>query len=896
MTLLETKLYVGDLPAEHLARPVLMARLRAGLWRRVTTITAPTGYGKSHALSELFSTLRRPCVRVSLDAGDDPTGAFWELVGRALDRLLDDEEGHEGDERHLPLGRGWLDALIPRLNRLGRLGSDRLLALDDVHALRDQDTLRSLEFFVDHLPSNLHVILSGRSLGPLPLARWRARNELSEIDPRELRFDLDETRSYLLARLGARPSDSRLSDDKIETLWRRCEGWPAVLHLAATSLERGPEARPDAAPEAAATLPGGQREVAELFADEVLGRLDTAMRRRIVGLSVLEACCLGLATATLGEELPNDWLAQLEAAHLPIVRLDSAGRWWRFHHLFADFLRRRSDPDTRLVAHLQASRWFEAAGDVEPAVHHALEAGDTERALKLLGSESEGLVESGRSLALLRAVGRLGVPYADLDTPLLDRLAWAAYMVHDDDRCRRAIARLELRDAAGDLDEHHAASLLALRATLARSRDGDLRRAIELFDAARIRLSSRGRGSGRNEGSPGSLAFAIAFQLAIAKTFIGDLDGAAQILEDLRLHVDPARPQTVSDLGVVSTLAQVRAAQGKLRVAETLCRRTLDAELARNPAGAPGHALLHRTLGRIHVQRGEWSAAEVQLARADVTSRQGGFEELQAFSALWRGEMARCRGESEAVDAAVHLVDRLAASAPLAPLHHAWQRALRLHRRLDEGDLAGAERLLRSVPPPSQRPPSQGLTYFDELWLQARIRALQTLGDEAQAQEELGDALEQARRQGRRELELELLAWRAWLSGRLAALSQALHAARDQGYVRPFLVLPRRDAARQLDRLLRRDSLAGGVRRLAERIQSELAARPEEPGDAASDLTEKEREVLVLVADGRTNQDIATDLGIAQTTVKTHVRHLFDKLGVRRRTQAVAEARAAGLL
>lgn len=887
-TLLKTKFFVPPLPSEHVSRDELVEKLRRGTRRRLTLITAPAGYGKSTAIAELFAVDDRPSVCLSLDPSDNEPNRFWSHFGHALGCVFPGL----GEEATATLTRpsppDVRDVLTVWLNELASLdprASVGLLALDDAHLVEHPEIGRELAFFIDHLAPSLRLILAARRLPDLPLARWRGRGQVCRITSRELLLDPRGSERYLAGRLGA-----ALSPEQVSRLFERCEGWPAALQLAASWLAgsgRSADHRLLELPE--------RGDVADYLAEEILAQMSPRMADRLMRLSILDAFHGPLCDAMLGRAESEGLIEYLESSNLPVVRLDGRGFWLRFHHLFRDFLRRqlqRRSPGLATELHAAACDFFTAEEEWRPAYRHARAADDLDRSLDVLCRSASIRINRGESEALVRDVESLGSELEDLPPDLLLELAKAAYIAGRLELCRAALATLERLEDKDLLLAHQRAMLQVQRAALARSRDGDLKTAIRQLSSALELLPASGR----------PLRPWVELQLSIAHVYAFQLDPAAAMLSRRDSPVGEAGPVPIFSRR--ANLAQIHLLRGNLEQAEQICRGVLDRHESRPaPLGSPGLSLAFRTLGAVELERGAWEKAGEALEQAVRCGRLSGFDELLAFPLLWLAELARTTGHG-ATDGYLDEVERLELRGNLAPVHTAWKRALRLHLLLDAGDQRGAERLARRFPPSRD-----AVSMLDEPWRIAWMRARATSGDVASARHALSRHLDYAVRQGRSGMEVELRLWGIWLDQRARRrgaseelsrrLAETLEQAAEQGMVRPFLTAPLTELVGLFDRvgpLGLSDRASKLCRRIVTEPTRRAPKRKDESATVGPRLTGKENEVLAGLAEGRSNAQIAADLGIAVSTVKTHLKNLFSKLDARRRTQAVARARELGCL
>ncbi len=385
-----TKLHVPRVPSTLVDRPRLAERLERALDRPgITLLSAPAGSGKSVLLAEACRRRAGPVAWMSVDEHDNDPVRFWRHVAASLDLALGD-------------GSGVLDAVDRSTRATGGAGADHVataivntlatddavevvIVLDDYHLIDDTDVHASVRFLLDHAPSTLHVAIATRADPPLDLARWRARARLVEIRSADLRFTADESGDLLRHVSGA-----VVSDHVVAALTARTEGWAAGLQLAGLSLDGR-----DDAESFADDFGGDHRFVLDYLAEEVLDRLDPSVRSFLLETSILDRLCGPLCDAVTGREDGQGMLEAVERVNLFVTPLDEVRGWWRYHHLFADLLRvrlgQRTEDDVAEL-HRRAARWHEAAGDVNPAVRHALDAGETRWAAELIERYADELL------------------------------------------------------------------------------------------------------------------------------------------------------------------------------------------------------------------------------------------------------------------------------------------------------------------------------------------------------------------------------------------------------------------------------------------------------------------------------------------------------------------------
>jgi LuxR family maltose regulon positive regulatory protein len=893
--LLATKLHVPGPRPGFVARP----RLAEALGGQLVLVCAPAGFGKTALLADWLRSASRPLAWLSLDVGDNDPVRFWRHVVAAMDRARPGIR-----ERVAPLGppvsgcEGLVTALINEL-AAQPAGRDLVLVLDDYHLVEARPVHASVAFLIEHLPPGLRLVLASRSDPPLPLARLRASGQLSELRANDLRFTADEAAALL--REAAGPG---LPDAVVAALADRTEGWAAGLQLAALSL-RG---QPDIAGFVAA-FSGSHRYILDYLTGEVLDGQPAQMREFLLETSVLERLSGGLCDAVTGRGDGQAMLERAEQAGLFLVPQDEVRGWWRYHQLFADLLRARLQqerPGRVAALHRAAAAWYQEHGLADDAVRHALAAGDTTRAARLIEQHfdstlylrSEGATAQ-RWLAALPAELVQTRPRLLLAQVLLAAtLGRAEAMEPSLDAAERALA-----GADGAIDEPfepsagEAASMLVnIPALIALQRSflAQLRGDAEGTAAFAARALAELGGSER------LLSSTIQGLLAAAEWFSGRLADAEQAFVSSIAGWQAGQPISWG----IYQLGQVQRARGRLDAATETYQDTLRIAAG---SGPPPAGPAHIGLAEVAYQRNDLDAALSQVTEGIALCRQFRYPAPLGTGLVTLAWIRQARddpgGALEAMSEAGEALDPGVTSL-LNPVPAQRARLL-----LAQGDVAAAARWTtdRGLSPGDE----PGYPREREYLILARVLLAQ--GRLAQALSLLEGMLATAAGQSRVGSVIEISALRALaLAARgdqdaaLDALAHALTLGGPQGYVRVFA-----DEGPPMRALLTRlwaaqpgpahgispDYLAALLRACGQAdagpARSPAAATP--PG-MAEPLTGRELEVLRLLAAGSSNQRIARELFVALDTVKRHVTHILGKLGAANRTEAAARARQLGLI
>ena len=917
--LLVTKLHIPPLRPDLVSRRRLLDRLEIGLQRKLILISAPAGYGKTTLLSEWRASPRGQALSfawVLLDEGDNDPVRFWSYLLSAVDtvrpRSAETAQALLGASSRpgAAVGRGRSRSLQGMVTALvndlvsfepgDTPASPLVLVLDDYHTIHTPALHDSLAFFLDYLPQGVHVVLLTRADPPLPLARLRARDQLLELRVADLRFNADEVDRFLnqVMALG-------LPASAVSTLDARTEGWAAGLQLAALSLQGLGRQQAQRFIDAFA---GAHRHVLNYLTEEVLQRQSPEVQAFLLQTSILPYLTAPLCDAVMSRPGSQPVLEQLANDNLFTTPLDNEGRWYRYHPLFAETLCTRlqqSSPDLLPVLHRRASAWHQEQGTLVDAVRHALAAADPEQAAYLVEAGYKRLVMRGELVTLHRWLDALPAglvqarPRLCLASALA--LAYSGQREQVEGYLQQAEAALaSTRETAGT--DAVRGEITALRAVFASVNWAgtcslDLaRQALQLLPAAhsdedlwlRVLILQAQGNCHRFQGEAREAEESYAEALTIA-----------------RMLDSPFLAQAITN-----RIGQNQRLQGRLRQAAQTFEGALQRAEERGGELAWFSAELHAHLSQI---RTEWNDLERALDHAQQSfelSRQA-----ENHLALLEGHLALARvqaagGEAGAASLTLDQARQLAAESgvPYLEAEVAAQRAwLSLNLGIGAASDAGIWRWAETWAAQRTQAASDELPLilreFQDLilgrfWLGQR-RHDEALGLLAEVQL----AAEAAGRRGSllQAVVLQALAHEAQGDGARARdlLGHALALAEPEGYVRTFL-----DAGAPLRPLLAnlRSTLAasrrasGALLAYADHLLAAFA-QPDRPGPGAQHLlTPRELEILALMADGASNQEIAEQLVVTVGTVKGHVNHILDKLDARSRTRAVARARELGLL
>ncbi|HEX6709940.1 MAG TPA: hypothetical protein VF068_06365, partial [Rubrobacter sp.] len=446
---IKPKLRVPAPRPEQVVRLRLLELLGNNSDYKTTLISAPAGYGKTTLLAQWrLEEAGPPFAWVSLDEQDNDPIRLWRHIVEALHRVSPQEDFGVDVLGGMSIsGRRLIELSLPMLiNGLAELPCRVVVVLDDYHFIAEEECHESVAFFVEHLPANVHLVLSSRTDPPLALGRWRARGELNEIRTQQLAFS-DEEAAYLLnenMRLEIVPDD-------ISVLQERTEGWPAAIYLAALSLHNREDRHAFIA-----SFGGSNRYIVDLLGEEVLASLPCEVREFLLKTSVLRRMTGSLCDAVAGRERSGRLLRELARANLFVVPLDEKGDWYRYHTLFSDLLLyelKSCWPELAPLLHGRASVWLEEAGLFESAVRHAIAAEDYERAGMLVTHHWQRYVLAGQMATVKGWLAALPEELTTHDAALLLVRAWISILSGRREESGRYLALAERIPYEGPLSD-----------------------------------------------------------------------------------------------------------------------------------------------------------------------------------------------------------------------------------------------------------------------------------------------------------------------------------------------------------------------------------------------------------------------------------------------------------
>jgi len=655
--LLETKLYVPKWRRGLVSRSQLIERLDQGTERKLTLVSAPPGFGKSTLLAEWVAASqakKRTPAWVSLDASDNDPAQFWVYFITALQKIQSELGQRALALLQSPQTPPIESVLTTLINEINAVEYDFALILDDYHVIDAQPIHDGIEFLLDHLPPQMHLIIASRSDPPLPLARLRGRGESTELRAADLRFTPDEAAAFLNQVMGL-----NLSVSDVAALETRTEGWIAGLQLAALSMQ----GREDVSGFIRA-FAGDDRYIVDYLVEEVLQRQPEHVKSFLLQTSILDRLSGSLCDAVTDREDGKGTLEALERDNLFIVPLDDKRHWYRYHHLFADVLHAHSmeaQSDRVPTLHQRASEWYERNGLPSDAVRHALAAEDFARAAALIELAWPAMLSNDQEATFIEWVKALPDELVRNRPVLSAEYAWALLIrgeleapearLQDAERWLDTTTDMSERPGASTakmvvVDEEQfqvlPATIASARAFLAQA-SGDFH-GVEKYSRRALDLL------------PESSYFERAVPagvLGLAYWGRGDLEAASRLLAEGMANLRMSGNLDLSISGT-SVVAYIKMSQGHLREAISSYEHSLQLATKQSGPALRGTADLYLGLSEIHLEQGDLAAAARHLLTSEELDEQA---PMEAYQYRWRVARARLKEVQGDLDGAIDLLD-----------------------------------------------------------------------------------------------------------------------------------------------------------------------------------------------------------------------------------------------
>ena len=904
--LLRTKLFIPPMPSEVVPRPRLVKRLNFAVRGKLSLVTAPAGYGKTMLVTTWLHQLRArdtgtQVVWLSLDEGDDDLRRFLTYFVAALCQV--DESFEATREVFLQDSRDEIatKAMVASLlNQVVEYGQSVILILDDYHEINSPAIHEALSFWLDHQPPNFHLVITSREEPPLPLPRMRVRRQVTEIGTDALRFSPTESADFLNQHM-----QLKLSAADIAQLESMTEGWVAGLQLAALSLQN--KAEPQAFIE---SFKGDNRYIVDYLVSEVLSRQADHIRDFLLKTSILPRLNVELCNAVTEQLGSQHILEGLYRARLFVIPLDDRRHWYRYHHLFAECLQAellRSAPAEVPAYHERASRWFSPHGFLDEAIHHAFAAGNNRLAADLIGANVRVMLSKrGEPHRLWEWIQQLPDETIHTSPRLLLATAWLVLELFSDQEHRIN----ELLDKASTLvyapDAPYTPSKIAdmateialIRGSLARLR-GDLAQAIEHTERA-VTLIQAGESPMLKMGASGSLA--------VIHYLAGNM---AQFLKSSTAQLESLRQnKPVNYAGYVFAFYMIDGLRlhGQLVQAERLFQHLKPSHQQQQSVG---RAMIAISWAEVLRERNQLDLAVATLTPAIETLKPLPSKAVVVQTgAITLARILQAQGKGQE---ALKLLRETRQNFPSTDAYYPSARLLATEALLDlwQGNLSAAKAWVEKSGLKADDEP----TYLLEIDYLVLARVLIADGAVQAAQALLGKIAQAATEGGRiarliKVYILQALAHQAL--GKpvpaLAQLEQAITLGQSAGFVRLFV-----DEGNALVPLLKqiggRGVALAYIRQLLPLFdettppqptptseQNAASVEPDSVMPLLNPLTKRELATLRYLASNLTTSEIAEQMIVAPSTIRTYVKRIYGKLDVHTRIEAVNRARTLGLI
>lgn len=647
-SILRTKLFIPSVSPNIIHRHHLLERLTTGFdaGKNMTLVSAPAGYGKSTLLTEWVTAYKGRVAWLSLDERDNTPLRFWiylvtaletvsKSFGRDMLQILESAQDFDSNR--------FLTALV---NEVSTFEQSAILVLDDFHVISNSDIHAGMHFLLEHLSPSLHLVIATRTDPPLPLSRLRVRGQLTEIRIADLRFDVEEASSFLndLMKL-------ELAESDIRALETRTEGWIAGLQLAALSMQGRDDTQAFIR-----NFTGSQHFVLEYLVEEVLQRQPESLQKFLLETCILQRMSAPLCNAITGSTESAEMLADLRRRNLFVIPLDGEHYWFRYHHLFAEFLKshlERTLPDNLPALHRRAAEWFQSNNYAEDALRHAFAIPDYPYASRLMVDNWRRIYHQGRLNTAVDWLDSLPPDFIRQSPPLSVAYCWTLFVRGDYDRIEAYLDEItqtfEQMAGAGQLPKDHPEyniilqQVILLRAVVMRHH-GDVHTALKEIEQLLPTIEGLRQMLGEVVADMGYTA--CYSQMGYTYVAASDLERAADTLG----RVSPHARKCGNILALAHTtieLARISLLLGRLEQAEKICRDELSLTGQAAYADYPAFCLVHLGLANVLREKKVWDEAEQHLRQGLETAQKSGHQYYLAQGYLIAARLHHAQGKTD---------------------------------------------------------------------------------------------------------------------------------------------------------------------------------------------------------------------------------------------------------
>lgn len=888
MPLVYTKLSMPVLRKDLVVRERLIHQLDEGLKGTLTLVSAPAGFGKSTLVAMWARETSISLGWVSLDERDNDPNQFLTYIFAAINAV-----GQVGDEilseiqspQNPPNGA----LLMWWINELRNHPSDLILVLDDYHAIENQAVHQNMEFLLEHMPANFHLVLICRSDPHLHLGRIRGCGKLTEIRESDLRFSYEEVSEFLESVM-----DLNLSVQNISALEQRTEGWIVGLQLAALAIQRQKDVD-----QFIQKFSGGHQHIIDYLAEEVFDHQDKEIQTFLLKTSILESMCASLCDAIIGGNTSKAMLDSLNQGNLFVIPLNDERQWYRYHHMFSDLLRYKlgylnAGMVKRL--HKRAGKWYAEHDFPDEALRHFHTAEEFNLAADLIETIAPELIGYGKLTLLKSWIELLPESVIKARHYMCLYHAWVLNLTNQVDILEARLQDTEHALTIQSLDDQ---TISNVRGQIAQIRAYDARRRKNLT----LSLDYLNEALNLLPEKSYSARSAALFHLGLTYIHQGKLTEAARALSDAR-PLSKLGGNIYVTLATTGYLAEVQIAQGNLRNASKLCSHAIEDSLdSHHPGSMSALAYLYVSLGKIHYEWDELDhAANLFLDGISHGERTGNWRATMPglFSLAW---LRQVQGRNEEARfllvKAASLADRARMSFREMELD-AWQARI----DLAQDNIPAAGRWAGEYQEARAKLPSAH-EFSDVIF----VRILN-------AQNQFSDALELLDQQFQKS---KAMGADGQLIGYLVLKAIIYHAQNDKDQARKFLerALVKAEPEKYIRTFVDEGppmvallteflNWSSNKHDLADYVKRLLSAFPEEQiraykksimhAEILDSLNDREQQIIRLLADGLKTPEIAEELQLAKSTVKWYLKKIYSKLGVHRKADAIARAKELGVL